>query len=258
VVVLLDGGCVDHRGDHTTLGAVVLHVGGLLRGKLVDGVPSNDRPVPRVPVHLHEADRPVTTGVGAGHVDEDGLLQLLELCPELEGLVVDGGHVVGGLVFLELKLEAANVADQGVAQLLQLGLLEDVELDRPIPDVVKGQVLPVGGTDRAAGHRGGKVDTPEAVAHVALVTLSLALALRNTFVSLASIITSSKHACLVLFTELMISQDFWCLSSSVCLGSFSLSQTLPPLSSSCLTRLQNRKELACSFLILKFKGISLP
>jgi hypothetical protein len=45
-VVLLDGGRVDHRVYHTTLGAVV---GGLfrslLRGKLVDGIPPDDRPV---------------------------------------------------------------------------------------------------------------------------------------------------------------------------------------------------------------------
>jgi hypothetical protein len=67
------------------------------------------------------------------------------------------------------------MADEGVAQLQQLDLLEGVELDLSIPDVVKGQFLRVG-TDRAAGHRRGEVDTPDAVAHVAL-----ALALRTTF-----------------------------------------------------------------------------
>jgi hypothetical protein len=54
------------------------------------------------------------------------------------------------------------MADESVAQLQQLDLLEDVELDLPIPDVVEGQFLRVG-TDRAAGH------------------LALALDLRTTF-----------------------------------------------------------------------------
>jgi hypothetical protein len=69
------------------------------------------------------------------------------------------------------------MADEGVAQLQQLDLLEGVELDLPIPDVVKGQFLRVG-TDQAASHPRGEVDTPDAVAHVAL---ALALALRTTF-----------------------------------------------------------------------------
>jgi hypothetical protein len=173
-----NGGRIDHRVDHTTFGAFVWGLlRGLFRGKLVDGIPLDDRPVPRVPVHLREADRHVTIGVGAGRLDdEDRLLQLLELCPELEALVVNGGHIVGGLVLLKVQLETVNVAHEGVDQLQQVGLLEEVEIDRPIPDVVKSQFLRRVGADQAAGHCGVGVppgNTPGVVAHVSLLNLSL-------------------------------------------------------------------------------------
>jgi hypothetical protein len=89
-------------------------------------------------------------------------------------------YVVGGLVLLEVQLKAVSVANEGVAQLLQLVLLQVLGLDLPIPDLVKSQFLRVSGTDQAAGHRRGEVNTPYAVAHVAL---ALALALHVTLMA---------------------------------------------------------------------------
>jgi hypothetical protein len=65
--------------------------------------------------------------------------------------------------------------DKGVEQLQQLGLLEEVELDCPIPDIVKSQFLRQVGADRAAGHCGVGVplgNTPGVVAHLSLLTTS--------------------------------------------------------------------------------------
>jgi hypothetical protein len=93
-VALLDGGHVDRAGGRVDLD-VVLPVGGLTGGvvliKPVDDVPGDDPPVSRGPVRLREAVRLVPHDVDAILVDKDGVLQLLELCPELEGLVGGGG-----------------------------------------------------------------------------------------------------------------------------------------------------------------------
>jgi hypothetical protein len=153
----------------------------LLCSKPVEGVPWDDLPVPRVPVLLREADRLVTHGVGAALADEDGLLQLHELCPELEGLV-GGKYVVGGLGLLELQLEVLDVAEESGAQLLQLILLQVLGLDLPIPDVVKSKFVQVS-ADQATGHRRcvdvSPGNTPGVVALVAL-TLVLHLTLLAT------------------------------------------------------------------------------
>jgi hypothetical protein len=60
----------------------------LLLGQLVDGIPSNIRPNQDILCVLR-------VGVPVGCIDEDGLLQLPELRPELVVVVSGGGDPVG-------------------------------------------------------------------------------------------------------------------------------------------------------------------
>jgi hypothetical protein len=95
-VALLDGGHVDRVGHTLDVALPVGGLAGVLLSKPVDVVPGDDPPVTRVPVRLGEAaGRLVPHGVDAVLVDEEGVLQLLELCLELKGFV-DGGGVEGG------------------------------------------------------------------------------------------------------------------------------------------------------------------
>jgi hypothetical protein len=141
--VLLDGGRVD-RVDRTL--DVVLPVGGLAGvplSKPVDVVPGDDPPVTRGPVRLREAGRLVPHGVDAVLVDKDGVIQLLELCPELKGLV-GGGGVGGALGLLEPQLEVLDVVEEGGTEYLQLVVLQILVLDVAVPDVGKSQFVGVG------------------------------------------------------------------------------------------------------------------
>jgi hypothetical protein len=82
----------------------------------------------------------VSHAVDAVLVDEDNVLQLLELSPELVGLVGDGGGR-GYLGLLELHLKVLNENVEGGTEVLQLGHLQVLDLDIAISDVLKIQFV---------------------------------------------------------------------------------------------------------------------
>jgi hypothetical protein len=89
--------------------------------------------------------------VDAVLVDEDGVLQVLELCPKLVGLV---GGIGGVLGLLESHLEVLDVVLEGGAEFLQLVLLQVFDLVVAISDVIKIQFVGRVGARRATGGAG--------------------------------------------------------------------------------------------------------
>jgi hypothetical protein len=93
---------------------------------------------------------PLGGGAGAIVVDKDGLplLQLLELCPELD--IVEGLDLVLldlGLLKPQIDLEVIDVVEEGATEILQLVLPQTLVLDGDVLDVgniVESQFVGVG------------------------------------------------------------------------------------------------------------------